>query len=83
MTCAFGRGCAEKINLSRFFHADIPETEIRLIRESLEYGDPTGSEKFRDEIEAKLGIRLALNKRGRPKKVQNSIGEVGGVYGIC
>jgi len=35
----------------------------------------TGSEKFRDEIETKLGIRLALNKRGRPRKKKQQVNE--------
>jgi hypothetical protein len=43
-------------------------TGIKLIRESMQYGHPTGSQLFTESIEKKLGIRLSLNKPGRPKK---------------
>ncbi|HKK44319.1 MAG TPA: transposase [Balneolaceae bacterium] len=55
--------------------ADVSESEVQQIREALQYGHPTGSEKFRDEIETKLGIRLALNKRGRPRKEKHQVNE--------
>lgn len=46
----------------------VPEYEIKLIREALQRGQLTGSERFRTEIEKKLGIRLSNKKPGRPRK---------------
>ncbi len=46
----------------------VPEDEIKLIRESLQRGQLTGSDGFRAEIERKLGIRLSNKKPGRPRK---------------
>jgi putative transposase len=46
----------------------VPEYEIKLIREALQRGQLTGSDRFRDEVEKKLGIRVSNKKPGRPKK---------------
>ena len=46
----------------------VPEYEIKLIREALQRGQLTGSDRFRDEIEKKLGIRISNKKQGRPGK---------------
>lgn len=48
----------------------VPEQEIKLIREALQRGQLTGSERFRDEIEKKFGFRVSNKKQGRPKKRQ-------------
>lgn len=83
--CYLGLGSTQPQRAARYRNwvlADISEAETRLIRESLQYGHPTGSERFRDEIEEKLGIRLALNKRGRPRKSKNRIEERAGVDGM-
>jgi putative transposase len=46
----------------------VPDDEIKLIREALQRGQLTGSERFRAETEKKLGIRLSNKKPGRPRK---------------
>jgi putative transposase len=46
----------------------VPEYEIKLIREALQRGQLTGNERFRKEIEKKLGVRISNKKQGRPKK---------------
>ena len=46
----------------------VPEYEIKLIRDALQRGQLTGSERFRAETEKKIGIRLSNKKPGRPKK---------------
>ena len=53
-----------------------------LIREAMQYGHPTGSRLFSESIEKKLGIRLSLNKPGRPKKETKHIKEAGVDDGI-
>ncbi|MDY6874279.1 MAG: transposase [Chloroflexota bacterium] len=83
--CYLGLGRTQSERESRYkawVQADVPEAEVRHIREALQYGHPTGSERFRDEIAKRLGIRLALNKRGRPKKTPDRIEEGRRVYEI-
>lgn len=46
----------------------VPEFEIKLIRNALQRGQLTGSDRFRVEIEKKLGIRISNKKQGRPRK---------------
>ena len=46
----------------------IPEGEIKLIRDSLQRGQLTGSERFRQEILQRQGIRFSNKGPGRPKK---------------
>lgn len=46
----------------------VPEYEIKLIREALQRGQLTGSDRFRGEVEKKLGIRISNKKQGRPRK---------------
>jgi len=81
--CYLGLGNDQQQRESRYkawVHADVSDSEVQYIRESLQYGHPTGGEKFRDEIEAKLRVRLALNKRGRPRKRPNRVEERSGAY---
>ena len=47
---------------------DASETELKYIRETSKHGHPMGNRKFAEEIEQKLGVRLSLNKPGRPRK---------------
>jgi putative transposase len=48
----------------------VPEDELKLIRESLQRGQLTGSRRFREEISAKIGIRFSNRGPGRPKKAE-------------
>jgi putative transposase len=51
-----------------FVMAAIPEGEWRLIRQAIQRGQLTGSARFVEEVAARLGKRLALRGRGRPRK---------------
>jgi hypothetical protein len=42
-----------------------------LIREALQRGQLTGSERFVDEIDRKLGVRVERRGQGRPAKCKN------------
>jgi len=53
---------------TKYVFGTVPEYETRLIREALQRGQLTGSERFQEEIEKKLGIRISNKKRGRPRK---------------
>ena len=46
----------------------IPANELNFIRETSKHGHPVGREKFANEIEQRLGVRISLNKPGRPRK---------------
>jgi putative transposase len=46
----------------------IPEGEWRLIREALQRGQLTGSERFTDQVEAMVRRRIEHRGRGRPRK---------------
>lgn len=72
--------CAERYKA--WVETGVSESEIRLIRESLQYGHPTGSQRFAEEIEQKLDIRLSLNKPGRPRKRDSQIEEEGSFYAL-
>jgi len=48
----------------------VPDDELKLIRESLQRGQVTGSERFREEISLRLGIRLSNKGSRRPKKAK-------------
>ena len=48
----------------------VPDYELKLIRDSLQRGQLTGSDRFREEIFLQLGIRFSNKGPGRPKKVK-------------
>ena len=48
----------------------IPDYELQLIRDALQRGQVTGSDKFRYEISKKLGLRLSNRGPGRPRKAR-------------
>jgi hypothetical protein len=51
-----------------FVQSAIPAGEWALIREALQRGQLTGTERFCDEIEAIIGRRIENRKQGRPRK---------------
>lgn len=51
-----------------YIKATVPEYEVKLIRDALQRGQLTGGDKFRAEVERKLGIRISNKKQGRPRK---------------
>jgi putative transposase len=46
----------------------IPHGEWDLIRESIQRGQLTGSQRFVDQVEAIIGRRIEHRKQGRPRK---------------
>jgi putative transposase len=50
------------------FKTQLSEENLHLIRKSAHYCQPVGDERFREQIEARYGIRLGQTKRGRPRK---------------
>ena len=53
---------------AEYVAAAVPECEIKRIRDALQRGQLTGSERFRAETEKKFGIRFSNKKPGRPRK---------------
>jgi len=47
---------------------------VREIRACLQTGTPLGNDRFRDEIERALGVKVGYASRGRPKKVRDESG---------
>lgn len=52
------------------FKVNLSEEDLHAFRESAHYCQPVGSERFRKQIEEKLGSPLGYMKRGRPKVVK-------------
>lgn len=46
----------------------VPEKELSLIRQALQRGQLTGSERFIDETEKILGRRVEFRAQGRPSR---------------
>jgi len=44
-----------------------PEEEWRRIRQAIQRGQLTGTERFPEEVAAKIGKRIALRDQGKPK----------------
>ena len=53
------------------FDDALKQTELELIRHSVNTGLPTGNDRFRRDIEKALSTRLGQGKRGRPKKTKD------------
>lgn len=50
----------------------IDSSLINDIRDSVQTGTPLGNEKFKEQIEKLLGLKVGHSHRGRPKKAKNS-----------
>lgn len=48
--------------------AAIPDEEWQLMRDAIQRGQLTGSQRFIDEIAVKLGTRIERRGQGRPKQ---------------
>ena len=51
-----------------FVQGTIPKGETEQIRQAVQRGQLTGSQRFMEEIEAKVGRRIEFRGRGRPSK---------------
>ena len=67
--CYLAMGETEQQRQSRyaaFVSRGVRPSELMLIREALQRGQLTGSERFVDEIDRKLGVRVERRGQGRP-----------------
>ena len=49
------------------FKTQIPDEDLHIIRESIKYNYPLGSQRFKGRVESALGRTVGQNQRGRPK----------------
>ena len=54
-----------------FIAETIPDEEMEQIRRAIQRGQLTGTAKFIEEIEAKVGKRIEFRGQGRPRKSNN------------
>ena len=69
--CYLGLGSTSEQRVQRYedwVNASITPGEIRLLREALQRGQLTGDDRFSEEVERRIGIRVKLRKQGRPMK---------------
>ena len=83
--CYLSLGDTQEQRMARYkqwVESNVSEQEIKSIRDAMQHGHPTGSQLFAESIEKKLGVRLSLNKPGRPKKEVKQVKEAGVHYEI-
>ncbi|AFL73270.1 transposase [Thiocystis violascens] len=67
---ALGSTAEERaLRYREFVRGAIPEAEWRLIRDALQRGQLTGSERFTDQVEVMINRRIEKPQRGRPRRV--------------
>jgi putative transposase len=69
--CYMGLAGTQKKRWERYedwVKGTIPQGQLELIRQSLQRGQLTGSERFVDEIEEKIKRRVTFRGQGRPGK---------------
>jgi putative transposase len=59
------------------FRHQLSEVDLHAIRRAAHYCQPVGDDRFRQQIEAKYGIRLGQMKRGRPGKKEERLKDQG------
>lgn len=72
--CYQGLGASSETRAMRykeFVHSAIPVGEWDLIREALQRGQLTGTQRFTLDVERLIGRRIEPRKQGRPRKVVN------------
>jgi len=71
--CYQGLGTTDKEReetYRQWVQAYIPKEEYQLIRQGIQRGQLTGTNRFIDEVAKKIGIRIELRGQGRPKGVK-------------
>lgn len=69
-------------NMSRLFtygrliEETLEQKQLEAIRYGIQKGLPTGNDKFKQQIEETLSIKLRTGKRGRPKNITQSINPI-------
>ncbi len=53
----------------QWMRAVVSGQEIRLIRDAVRRGQLTGGSQFQAEVERRIGVRIKLRGRGRPRKI--------------
>ena len=69
--CYKNLGATDKESEKRykeFIKESIPEGEWEMIRQAVQRGQLTGSNRFIDEVVKKIGRRIEFRKQGRPKE---------------
>lgn len=51
------------------FKTQIPEEDLHIIKESMKYNYPLGSQRFKEQVESALGRTVGQNQRGRPRVI--------------
>ena len=67
--CRLGHGKEELCyNYRELFTVNLSEEDLHAIRKAAHYCHPLGNDRFRTQIEEKLGRPVGMMKRGRPRK---------------
>ena len=65
---ALGRTAAARTEAYRaLFKSALGDDEVNEVRAAWQTGTPLGNERFKEKVEAKLGVRVGYATRGRPK----------------
>ena len=66
---ALGQTASERrVRYREFVEQAIPADELRLIREALQRGQLTGTDRFAEEVEEVIGRRIERRGQGRPRR---------------
>lgn len=66
---ALGKGSKQRVKHYRESFKEVLDGElINEIRASVQTGTPLGNERFKEEIEKLLGVKVGQARRGRPSK---------------
>jgi len=69
--CYLGLGATDEERAARyrdFVHSAVGAGELSLIREAVQRGQLTGTQRFVDQVEKIIGRRIERRKQGRPRK---------------
>ena len=67
-----------KERYQRYINQGLPEDEKQLITQALQRGQLTGTERFVEEVEKRLGLRIEHRGQGRPRKTREDNTEIRG-----
>lgn len=62
---------------TQYIQQGVPEEQQELIKEALQRGQLTGTSRFMEEVEARLGLRVEHRGPGRPRKVREETAHYG------
>jgi putative transposase len=68
-----------KERYQRYINQGLPEDEKQLITQALQRGQLTGTERFVEEVEKRLGLRIEHRGQGRPRKTREDNTEIRGL----